>query len=194
MRQSILYMAPMKGLTDHIFRNTFAEHFGGFDLAVAPFISSKRDRIFKRKYVKDLLPENNTRLPVIPQIMSKTAEDFAVLAREYSQSPSSSKGGDLNYFMRGKMGKPFEEIAFSLKPGEVSKVIETKFGYSIIKVVDRKLETTVPFEAAKEKINEYLKGTKLQGEIAQYLQELIKKAKIEVVWKSDLKGNDVTKK
>ena len=66
----------MKGFTDHIFRNTFAEHFGGFDLAVAPFIASKRDRIFKKKYVKDLLPENNTRLPVIPQIMSKSAEDF----------------------------------------------------------------------------------------------------------------------
>ncbi len=70
----------MKGFTDHIFRNTFAEHFGGFDLAVAPFIASKRDRIFKKKYVKDLLPENNTRLPVIPQIMSKSAEDFTVLA------------------------------------------------------------------------------------------------------------------
>jgi tRNA-dihydrouridine synthase B len=70
----------MKGFTDHIFRNTFADHFGGFDLAVAPFIASKRDRIFKKKYVKDLLPENNTRLPVIPQIMSKSAEDFTVLA------------------------------------------------------------------------------------------------------------------
>lgn len=124
----------------------------------------------------------------------KKGEGFAVLAREYSQSPSSSKGGDLNYFMRGQMGKPFEEIAFSLKRGEVSEVIETKFGYYLIKVVDRKPETTVPFEAAKEKIGEYLKRTKLQGEIAQYLQELKKKAKIEVVWKSDLKGTDLTKK
>jgi len=121
-------------------------------------------------------------------------EDFAILAREYSQSPSSSKGGDLNYFKRGQMGKPFEEISFSLKPGEVSEVIETKFGYSIIKVVDRKLETTAPFEAAKKKIDEYLKRTKLQGEIAKYLQELMKKAKIEVVHKSDLKGTDLTKK
>ena len=70
----------MKGFTDHLFRKTFADHFGGFDLAVAPFISSKRDKTFKRKYVKDVLPENNTRLPVVPQILSRAAEDFAALA------------------------------------------------------------------------------------------------------------------
>lgn len=73
-------MAPMKGFTDHLFRKTFAHHFGGFDLAVAPFISSKKDNTFKPKYVKDVLPENNTLMPVIPQILSKTAEDFVALA------------------------------------------------------------------------------------------------------------------
>lgn len=73
-------MAPMKGISDHLFRNTFADHFGGFDLAVAPFIASKRDNKIKKKYVKDVLPENNTRLPVIPQILSKTARDFTALA------------------------------------------------------------------------------------------------------------------
>lgn len=75
-----LYMAPMKGFTDHLFRSAFADHFGGFDLAVAPFIASKPDHRIKRKYVKDVLPENNTRMPVVPQILSKTAADFIVLA------------------------------------------------------------------------------------------------------------------
>ena len=75
-----LYMAPMKGFTDHMFRGAFADHFGGFDLAVAPFIASKQDHHIKRKYVKDVLPENNTRMPVVPQILSKTAADFIVLA------------------------------------------------------------------------------------------------------------------
>ena len=70
----------MKGLTDHLFRTAFADHFGGFDLAIAPFISSKRDHTFKPKYVKDVLPENNTALPVIPQILSNVAEDFTALA------------------------------------------------------------------------------------------------------------------
>jgi tRNA-dihydrouridine synthase B len=80
MPQNNLYMAPLKGLTDHIFRSTFADHFGGFDLAVAPFIASTQSLVIKRKYVKDVLPENNTRLPVIPQILSKTPADFIFLA------------------------------------------------------------------------------------------------------------------
>ena len=80
MSQTRLYMAPMKGLTDHLFRGAFADHFGGFDLAVAPFITTKQGPHIKRKYVKDLLPENNDRLPVVPQILSKTAVDFIVLA------------------------------------------------------------------------------------------------------------------
>jgi len=75
-----LYMAPMKGFTDHLFRSAFADHFGGFDLAVAPFITSKQGPRIKSKYVKDVLPENNTRMPVVPQILSKTAADFIVLA------------------------------------------------------------------------------------------------------------------
>jgi tRNA-dihydrouridine synthase B len=70
----------MKGFTDHLFRSAFAEHFGGFDLAVAPFITTKQGYRVKRSYVKDVLPENNTRMPVIPQILSKTAEDFILLA------------------------------------------------------------------------------------------------------------------
>ena len=73
-------MAPLKGLTDHLFRTAFAEHFGGFDLAIAPFISSKRDHTFKPKYVRDVLPKNNPTLPVIPQILSNVAEDFTALA------------------------------------------------------------------------------------------------------------------
>jgi tRNA-dihydrouridine synthase len=73
-------MAPMKGFTDHLFRSAFADHFGGFDLAVAPFITSKQGPRIKSKYVKDVLPENNTRMPVVPQILSKTAADFIVLA------------------------------------------------------------------------------------------------------------------
>jgi tRNA-dihydrouridine synthase B len=80
MQSTRLYMAPMKGFTDHLFRNAFADHFGGFDLAVAPFIASKKDNIIKKKYVKDVLPENNTRLPVVPQILSKTARNFSSLA------------------------------------------------------------------------------------------------------------------
>ena len=73
-------MAPMKGFTDCVFRQVFAAHFSGFDLAIAPFIASKRDCTVRRRHVRDVWPENNTRLTVVPQILSKVASDFAAMA------------------------------------------------------------------------------------------------------------------
>lgn len=65
-------------------------------------------------------------------------EDFAALAEEYSDDPgSAAQGGDLNYFARGTMVGPFEEAAFDLQPGEVSDVVETQFGFHVIRVDDR---------------------------------------------------------
>lgn len=70
---------------------------------------------------------------------ARAGEDFAELARDYSDDPGSArKGGDLGYFRRGQMVKEFEEVAFELKPGEVSDPVLTRFGWHIIKVEDRK--------------------------------------------------------
>ena len=75
-----LYMAPLRGFTDQIYRNLFSEHFGGFDLAVAPFIASTGGKHIRAKYVRGLLPQNNTGMPVVPQILSNSAKDFIGLA------------------------------------------------------------------------------------------------------------------
>lgn len=65
--------------------------------------------------------------------------DFAALATEYSQDPgSASQGGDLGFFERGAMVREFEEAAFALQPGEVSDVVQTPFGYHVIKVEERR--------------------------------------------------------
>ncbi|CAN2042458.1 tRNA-dihydrouridine synthase [Candidatus Magnetomoraceae bacterium gMMP-15] len=76
-----LYLAPIKGITDAIYRNTFSKYFSGFDAAVAPFISTVKGRQIKSYHLKDVLPENNSGLPVIPQIMSNNPDDFINLAR-----------------------------------------------------------------------------------------------------------------
>ena len=109
----------------------------------------------------------------------KDGGDFAELAKEYSEGPSKTKGGDLGYFSRGQMVKPFETAALALKPNEVSDVVETRFGYHIIKVFDTKPEETRAYADAKSEIIQRMKQEKIQKEAVQYVDKLKKEAKIE---------------
>ena len=109
----------------------------------------------------------------------KGGEDFAVLAKEFSEGPSNVKGGDLGYFKRGQMVQPFEDAAFKLEPGVVSDIVETRFGYHLIKVVDKKPESVVNYENAKDKIVNYLKQEKTGKELKRYIEEVQQKAIIE---------------
>jgi peptidyl-prolyl cis-trans isomerase C len=109
--------------------------------------------------------------------------DFASLARENSTCPSSKQGGDLGFFGKGQMVPPFEQVAFALKPGEISDVVETQFGYHVIKLVEKKAADTVDFKDARPRIEEYLKNQKIQAALNAYLAEARKGATVEVLLK-----------
>ena len=106
-------------------------------------------------------------------------EDFAVLAKDFSQDASAAQGGDLGTIQRGRMPKALDDVAFSLKPGEVSNVVETELGFHLIKVHEKKPEKIVPFKEAEEKIRQHLANQKLKQRVEEYLNEVKKTAKIE---------------
>jgi peptidyl-prolyl cis-trans isomerase C len=124
----------------------------------------------KKKAVRKKLEKIKKRL--------EKGEDFAALAKEFSDCPSKKYGGDLYYFTRGKMAKPFEKAAFSLKKEKISDIVETKFGYHLIKVTDKKSATIVAYEEIKDKIKRYIKRNKVEKEINLYVTKLKEKSKI----------------
>jgi tRNA-dihydrouridine synthase len=102
-KKIILYLAPLRGLTDYIYRNTYSRHFDGFDAAVSPFIPTMTAVRFKKTHLKDVLPENNSAMPIIPQIIGNNPEDFIPLAQRLF---------DLGYkTVNWNLGCPFPMVA-----------------------------------------------------------------------------------
>ena len=110
----------------------------------------------------------------------KNGGDFAALAKEFSEGPSNKNGGDLGFFRKGQMVKPFEEAAFKAKPGEITDIVETQFGYHIIHVVEKKPESITPYAEVKTKLEKVLKQQKIRESIGIYIENLKKESKIEI--------------
>ena len=108
----------------------------------------------------------------------QNAADFATLAKANSACPSAARGGDLGLKPRGTWVKPFEEAAFKLKVGQVSDVVETQFGYHIIKLPGRKEPTITMFEEARDGIINALTRKKRDEITKEYIELLKAKANI----------------
>ncbi len=107
----------------------------------------------------------------------KAGADFIELAKKNSTGPSADAGGDLGYFSRGQMVKPFEDAAFALKPGEVSGPVQTEFGWHVIKVEDKRNHPVPPFDEVKDQLIASL----VQNQLKTVVQGLRSAAKVEVV-------------
>jgi peptidyl-prolyl cis-trans isomerase C len=111
----------------------------------------------------------------------KAGEDFEKLARDYSDDQTSKKkGGDLGYFSPGQMVPEFEGVAFYTDPGETSDIVETKYGYHIIKVVDHKEARQRSFAEMKDYIKEKLQQQLVMFKVEKFIREAAASAGMQV--------------
>lgn len=107
-------------------------------------------------------------------------EDFANLAREYSDCPSKADGGDLGWLSVNSMPDSFEEVATNLQPGDVSELVRTPQGYHIIKAHEFRAAGTLPFEKVKDTIVADLEARKLDEAMRSLTSQLRKNANVQL--------------
>jgi peptidyl-prolyl cis-trans isomerase C len=123
----------------------------------------------KRKQIDELLKR------------ARAGEDFAALAKQYSEDPGSKENGGEYTFPRGKMVAEFEAAAFALKPGEISDVVTTQFGYHIIKLSEKIPARTVPFTEAEPVIREALERREAAKMLPDYINSLETGAGVQIL-------------
>lgn len=126
----------------------------------------------EKKIAKDKIDALRARL--------MSGEDFAKLAKENSEDGSAANGGDLGSFKKGEMVKPFEDAAFGLEVNQLSSVVETQFGYHIIKTTEKHPAHTLTFEEVSGDIEKFLINKNKRELVSKAVEDLKKGAKIEI--------------
>lgn len=120
----------------------------------------------------------------------KKGEKFQTLAGQYSEDPKSkATGGSLGYISRGQMPKSFEDVAFSLKPGEISNVVETDYGYHIIQVEDHRESMTKTFDEVRSSIKENLTKELAMSKVEEFTRKAENDAGLEI-YRDKISGSD----
>jgi len=152
-----------------------------------PELGESHDEISARHILLQIpkSADENTRAKIMNNAQNiakdmKNASDeaFATRAKEVSQGPSKTRGGDLGWFKRGQMVPAFEDVAFSLNEGETSGVVESPFGLHIIRVTGKRHIDPNSFEARRDQIQEILTSAEMQSQVPRWLKTLKAKAPI----------------
>lgn len=117
-----------------------------------------------------LLPDREKADAVLERL--NNGEDFAKIAKEVSTGPEAEKGGDMGFFSRGVLPEALDRVVFSLSPGKISKVVETPYGYHIIKVLEKEKAGEVLSAKAREKVRAKLKREKEDRAYTEWLGRL----------------------
>ncbi len=110
----------------------------------------------------------------------KEGTDFGELAKEKSEGPSAARGGDLGYFGKGQMLPEFENTVFAMENGEVSEPVKTKYGWHVIKLIDKREAGAVPFDKVEGRLSAELKNQAIQNSLKDLVSELRNEAEIEL--------------
>jgi peptidyl-prolyl cis-trans isomerase C len=133
----------------------------------------------KKKLMEDILKQ------------ARAGTNFAELAKKYSEDPGSKDKGGEYTFPRGQMVKQFEDTAFSLKTNEISDIIETQFGYHIIKLSEKIPAKKVDYDKVKDGIKDHLMQVAMQEKLPDYVKKLVKDADIQIL-DDKLKDTDLS--
>ena len=106
--------------------------------------------------------------------------DFAELAKKYSTDLTKDRGGDLGFFQKGQMIPEFEKVCFELKPGEISDIVETRFGYHLIKLTEKSPEQYMRLDEVRDKVKSVLIEQSKQELFKDYVEALKGKARIDI--------------
>lgn len=189
-------------LTQQLIRRVFSDQIAVSDTEVKDFYETNKDRFLTPAQVRashilvkleqDASDEDRGKAREKIEMVEarlKKGEDFAQLAQEFSDCPSASRGGDLGFFSRGRMVKPFEDAAFALKKDELSPITQTQFGFHIIKQTGEKPEELTPLDKAAARIKYNLKQSKLNQMVQENLARLKDEAKLEILTEKPVFGH-----
>lgn len=181
-------------VTDEEAKKFYEEHPSDFEkpemVRASHILLSTRDQNTGAEFPEDKKQAKRKQMDEILK-RARAGEDFAKLAKEYSEDPGSKDKGGEYTFPRGKMVPPFESAAFSLAVNQISDIVTTQFGYHIIKLLEKIPAETLPFAKVAEDLKERLKQRAIQEQLKDYVPKLIKEANVEIL-DEKLKPKDAT--